>query len=74
MAAATPRGQVLGGFKRLMRARANVFREDHEALIESRVKLREEFLKNNAATAGEPAPADVADAHAPDNELVNSGG
>jgi complex III assembly factor LYRM7 len=44
------RGQVLGGFRRLMRARGALFKDDVEALTESRYKLREEFFKNEEAS------------------------
>jgi hypothetical protein len=44
------RGQVLGGFRKLLRARSALFKDDVVALEESRHKLRDEFFKNDAAT------------------------
>ena len=44
------RRAVLGGFKRLMRAREGVFREDALALAQSRVQLRVEFEKNRSVS------------------------
>ena len=41
---ASLRVQVLGGYRRLMRARAKLFAGDDFALAQSRTKLKEEFL------------------------------
>jgi hypothetical protein len=46
----TLRRAVLGGYKRLMRAREVVFKEDARALLQSRVQLRTEFDKNRNLT------------------------
>ncbi|CAM9901043.1 unnamed protein product [Discosporangium mesarthrocarpum] len=50
------RREVLGGFKRLMRARLEVFREDTQAVDAARETLRAEFMKNS----GETDPSKIA--------------
>ena len=44
--AAKLRLEVLGGYRRLMKLRKQVFAGDQFAIGASRVQLREEFLKN----------------------------
>ncbi len=44
------RTQVLGGFKRLLRARTKVFSSDENAMEASRKQLRKEFLKQRNET------------------------
>ena len=47
------RARVFAGYRRLFRARKNLFKRDEEALRESRVAIKAEFLKNKAvATEG----------------------
>jgi len=40
------RRQVLGGYRRLMKLRKQVFAGDQFAIAASRAQLRQEFLKN----------------------------
>lgn len=50
----TPKARVFSGFRRLFRARKNLFTGDQQAMRESRVAIREQFLLNkNAPTSGE---------------------
>ncbi len=44
------RTQVLGGFRRLLRARTKVFSDDVNAMEASRKQLRQEFLKQRNET------------------------
>eukprot|EP00039_Didymoeca_costata_P000774 m.47225 g.47225 ORF g.47225 m.47225 type:complete len:114 (-) comp10465_c2_seq1:230-571(-) len=45
------RGQVLGLYRTLMRTRAITFAGDTEALVASRLKIRDEILKNKNETS-----------------------
>jgi complex III assembly factor LYRM7 len=42
------RSRVLSGYRRLFRARKNVFLGDDKAMRESRVAIKSEFVKNKA--------------------------
>lgn len=47
---ASLRAQVLGGYKRLLRARVVAFKDDHLMLFKSKEQLRQETEKNRAVT------------------------
>lgn len=42
--------KVIGGFKRLMRARQSLFTGDERAMRESRIAIRTEYVKNRNVT------------------------
>jgi hypothetical protein len=43
-----PKARVLSGYRRLFRARKNLFAGDHRAMEESRLAIKAEFVKNKA--------------------------
>lgn len=45
--------RVMTGYRRLFRARKTLFRGDVQALQESRVAIKQEYVKNAAVSAGQ---------------------
>jgi hypothetical protein len=45
---------ILSGYRRLLRAREQLFRNDHEAMIKSRVAIQQEFRKQPSSSTDVP--------------------
>ncbi|OEU19749.1 hypothetical protein FRACYDRAFT_274577 [Fragilariopsis cylindrus CCMP1102] len=54
MASSLPRARVLAGFRRLNRARIQIFRGDDHAMVESRNQLRDQIMANRSVPTSGP--------------------
>jgi hypothetical protein len=54
MASSIPRARVLAGFRRLNRARIQIFRGDDHAMEESRKQLRDQIMANRSVPTSGP--------------------
>lgn len=54
MASSLPRARVLAGFRRLNRARIQIFRGDDHAMVESRQQLRDQIMANRSVPTSGP--------------------
>lgn len=54
MASSIPRARVLAGFRRLNRARIQIFRGDDHAMVESRKQLRDQIMANRSVPTSGP--------------------